>query len=258
MRFFITLDNPLSTSYARATMSATSWSNAIYNKLFGARLQRLREAAHVRQEEVASAARACGLHWWSRATVAAIERGGRGLFAVEVAALPSVLSGAKILGADPDVTVRYELNQSYSDWRDEEADYQSKRAVLSPTEHRWAQRIFKVRPLVAGAADSTMLQMLAREIGAVRRQAREEATVRAAAALSSSRHTVPPIAVAMAAWAMWGKSLVAERDARLKDAVATPGELHALRGHITRKLQEELHPTIAGASRSRKRRSPRR
>jgi transcriptional regulator with XRE-family HTH domain len=224
-----------------------STSTAAFNVRLGAWLAEIREQAHVRQEEMATAARSLGLYWWSRGTVAAIERGGRGLFPVEMATLPGVLLSAGIVRSDAAALLRVTLDRLLVDWRGDEED-QVLQMTLTAQERRWGRRILERQPVADGVALSTSLDVLADSIRDLRLQAREEATVRAAVALQ-----VPAIAVSIAAWDLWKRSLGAERDHRLRERTGSPEELQALRGHQTRQMvQDELAPLLAGPARARR------
>jgi transcriptional regulator with XRE-family HTH domain len=110
--------------------------------------------------------------------------------------------------------------------------------VLESVRRRWAA---KTPPRDWDDYDER--ERLWRDVGL---EAAGDAERKAAAVLK-----VPPLAVALAARALWDWSLTAEREHRL--AVQLPGlvrdttparKLQALRGHITRALVEEMEPVV--------------
>lgn len=231
-----------------------------FNQRLGRRLQDLRKAKpEIRQEQIASAARAMGLKW-SRSTVTAIERGGRQLFVYELVALPSILHGVGI----PDVQISdllspdHVINPWLSDLIQERAQRHQQRLQQALKQHSrdwegWYRRIFgrppqfpKDRP-EGPESFTTPAAPAPADIDVI---AEEDALVKAA---SRSRPRVPPYALAMAAVKCWGRGFSEEREARLQRGNVSARVAQAQRGHVSRALLKELHPLIAGKSkRSRK------
>jgi hypothetical protein len=226
-----------------------------FNRRLGDRLERLRlgrepgytvvDREKILQEEVAARARSIGLKGWNRSTVAAIERGGRTLFPVELALLPSILGDlgcARTDGARLTVSDLLAANDVRA-WIEHEQQRNRPRP-LPPLFRRWTERIARrAQGLVPGlTVEGTVL------LASKRRQdldawAMEDAIVKAAPSLG-----VPSIALALAGWVKWGHGLTQEREARLKVTGLSAREIQAVRGHLTRKLLEELTPLLAGVT----------
>jgi transcriptional regulator with XRE-family HTH domain len=202
------------------------------SKLVGEQLKVAREAAGLRQDEIAKEARRCGLAW-TRATIAAIETGRRTVTVDELPELVTVLSLVRKrddrLSFAPvphgsDYTRSVELQLGAESWwfnlttpaaRAEQAGLaRNERAI-----ERWP-----------GLERAELQAAHVHAVGEVERQA-------------ARRLHADALDVAIGAGRLWGRTLTEERDAR----VATGGGERAtrtLRGHVTRDLFVELARSI--------------
>jgi transcriptional regulator with XRE-family HTH domain len=168
-----------------------------------------------RQEDVAGAAKLHGLEW-SRSTVNALERGARELALEEFLVLPEVLWLA--LGG---------VRLTYGD-------------LLPPTGEVRVGDAALTRDQVAMVFSGELL-------GGVRLPEQTPAPLRD---LDAERRTAERLGVTEdelteAAYRRWGRGLTAERDHRLAGlGDAPPRTVQARRGHITRRLLEELRPVL--------------
>lgn len=227
----------------------------------GKRLRTWREEAGRRQEDVALAARACGLKW-GRSTVAMLEGGSRRLEVSELLLLPMIVQVATgisvtlldVIAGNEDVMV--ELTPEAAGPRDEIAklldpaltpmDLDGTRwhlpglATLGEEMEAFVEETRKLRqPSQWRRSRGLTAEMLAM----LERDAAGEAERVAARKLG-----VAPKDVALASRRCWGRSLTEMRDARAAQ-VAAVDELgaesrRALRGHATRDLLEELRPYL--------------
>jgi transcriptional regulator with XRE-family HTH domain len=215
----------------------------------GGRLRACREARHLRQDEVASCARRWGLDW-TPTTVATLETGRRALKVEEFFLLPwiaahqnpeAVLEGtdtplewAEFLKGGPDYLVvlspmvlmhvgvlREALSGKLTTLdRTQGVSLLGRQLQMSEAMRVWYPGMPSVHGLAAVADQRA---------GAERKAAR--------------RLRTDPLAVAVLAWKLWGRSFTEERDRRVADQVAAgagPERLQALRGHVARALIEEL------------------
>jgi hypothetical protein len=198
-----------------------------------------REAAGIQQDQIAAAARRCGLTTWRRYTVTAIEHGRRGLSLFEMLMLPHILETAG-LGV---VTFAQLLPD------DDDSPIQIATGVVATTREvrRWMPQTMPPRDL------SSVAKLVANIDLDVYRAAERHA---------ARRLRVKAETVVTAAQARWGRSLTDERDARvsegearlsaaLRDDVARRRQ--ALRGHVTRALLEELRPLVKPTKKRRRR-----
>lgn len=214
---------------------------ATLGQVVGGRLRQLREAAGVRQEDVAAAARLYGLEW-TRGTVTAIERGQRQITLPELTMLPLVLGrprsastgwAAHMTGGQ--LLAPHELLPATA----EEIDVGRYRMPAQVARRLLGERKEPPAAIRLDEVPLTREALLAVEaLGA--------AETKAAAALG-----VDPLEVAKAARKRWGHSLTMERETRVPDRLPGSGAAHkgartlqALRGHATRALLEELRPML--------------
>jgi transcriptional regulator with XRE-family HTH domain len=191
----------------------------------GRRIRKLREEAGRSQDELADAARRAGIDW-TRASVASLETGRRGLDAEEFMLLPLAL---KILtGRDqwrlgdllPDVWIRMPLGAV--------THARSLRRLLAgESVEGWG--------VAAGTAEDMdrAADRLKEQTEAVRHAAR--------------RLEVEPGTVSRAAERLWRRSFSEEREQRVAErggAGASPRSLQAIRGHVTRVLINELRQAL--------------
>jgi transcriptional regulator with XRE-family HTH domain len=218
----------------------------------GRQLKALREAAGVRQEDVAAGARGCGLEW-GRSTVAMIEAGNRRLDWYEFVLLPVVLQVSQVgtfrhvdLLADDDREM-VELTPQASASR---AELQK---LLAEGPEFLDLKGWKLPGVMSGAEvmEATVERARWRRRGHTAEQV--ETLVREAAGeaeqKAAKRLGVTPYEVAVTARRLWGRSLTAVRDARAAAAAGDePGaeSLRAVRGHVTRELLEELRAHLEG------------
>lgn len=213
----------------------------------GHRLRRVREDTGHTAADVAAMSRHFGLGW-DRSTVARIELGRRQVTGAELLVLPLLYdrsladllpTEAARLGADVTATpeaLRAVLTKvpARQGWNLPGVDRLAAdvAAALTP---EWAQRVDELaRRLVPGAD--------ALEVGEAAADGLDDATAKAARRLG-----VPALRVAVAARRLWGRSLAAERDARV-GPVGNARTRQARRGHVTRALLAELEPVIAQIS----------
>lgn len=215
----------------------------------GRRLKALREAAGVRQEDVSTAARACGLSW-GRSTVAMLEAGNRRLDWYEFLLLPVVLQVSQVgsytlpelLAGDDEMV---ELTPQAHATRAELA------RLLAEGPEFLDLNGWKLPGVLSGAEVMETIVDRARwrrkghtaeQVEILMREAAGEAEQVAARKLG-----VTPYAVAVGARRLWGRSLTAVRDARAADAGELGAEsLRAVRGHVTRELLDELRAHLEG------------
>lgn len=207
-------------------------------ELIGQWVRQIRQAAGKRQDEIALAARVGYGLAWTRATIAAIETGKRNLLAEEFALLFAAL---KTAGCKLDVdTERQRLLREVTEFRSN----QRLREILAPGEERLKRvgSIWKrIWPETWKSAHATNRPSF-KQIREVENDASGDAEQKAAAKLQ-----VLPLAVAIAARRLWGKSLTQERDSRLLQEVSPNTDqktLQALRGHVTRELLKQLEPLL--------------
>lgn len=209
--------------------------------VIGEQVRAWREAAGLRQDEVARAARERGLDW-TRATVALIEGGRRQLTVGEFAALPFLVAGFPYVGRGrwrrllgfigthepvaltPDARIRGEdLAGLLSGWP------VLAEGAVGEGEKQVPERALYVRRGMPPEARRRL-------------QALGDAELKAAQRLGVSW-----AALTAAALRRWGRTLSAERDRRVQEQVpakASPRTLRALRGHVTRALLRELRPAV--------------
>lgn len=239
----------------------------------GDRLRELRSQMRLRQDDVASTARALGLRW-SRVAVARLEAGVGQLEAAEFLMLPQVLmmasmrvrghsglqgpergveladllpvSGMVVLKPDCRVAARALRGMVEGRSRDVRStdldvpllrDLRKKQAAaVTAIGHLLAQK-----SELGEALDSVWAAAPARVKAQAVHEAAGEAEQKAARKLG-----VHPATVALAAQRRWGRSLTAERDQRVMDRSSgeSPRRVQAIRGHVTRVLIAELAELI--------------
>ncbi len=226
--------------------------------------ERIRQARHNRgwtQERLALWIRRTWGLSWSRATVTAIESGQRELSAKEFFALLDVLlmTPAEFLG-DPsvDTTTQLVVGRGSDEARAGSVTLEVVRRVLRSGRRsqfatgrdtpwtRTASEQIRSLPQISGELEAAGVKATATRCMAVLEGESGEAEKKVAARLG-----VTPRKVAIQAVKLWGQTLTAERETRLKDRLGdTPDDsaqsLQTTRGHITRQLTEELTPAIAG------------
>lgn len=204
----------------------------------------IRKRHRIRQDEVAERARLYGLEW-SRSIVAALETGRRRVLVTEFFVLPKLLEdlvGEPVTLADlvrgqhievaPGVEVDNDALQAALPGRPEVV------ASLSTDDKWWEAALGSDDP--GGILDA--IPTANREVAWL--SGNGEAEQKAARRLD-----LPPGHVGLAAHALWGRSLTAERDDRVQRRLVgdePDRTVQAVRGHVTRKLTEELDDYLRG------------
>jgi hypothetical protein len=198
----------------------------------------------LRQEDAAAQARAAGLSSWIRGTVAQAEVGARRLNFEEVLLLALAYGTTPaefLVGEDEDLVELAPRAQ---------VPVRTLRALLSgqaATTGRPADGA--TGPPKSGAGRRPGLAE-ARRLGLDR-----EAAIRAMEQVGEAeRHAArrlgtTPDSINLRAVSRWGRTLAEERDARVAEraADASPRQLQALRGHVTRELLTELASDVPTA-----------
>ena len=213
-------------------------------------MAQLRAQRGDRQEDIAQRARMYGLDW-SRSVIAALENGGKelemGEFLLLCLAVPAPPSEL-LAGADND---QVRVGQHGL------ATLTAVRAMYCSPEQFLLQDTVIHSLIEAGLAQARHVKEWWPPL--------DDAQIRLAAVASEDevetkearKLGVEPVDVAVMAVARWGRSLTAERDAQvtslaypdpaprsLQGLVLTPRSLQALRGHVTRKLAQELEADL--------------
>lgn len=220
-------------------------------EVIGANLRQLRVAEGRTQDDVARAARACGLTW-GRSSVAQVEDGSKALTAVELLVLPMVVH--RSLGVDASLD---ELLTSFSDGDlGDVAEVDLREGVTLRTSA--VQVLLKGgRPSLVADGLSTPGSREAEAAAGETRKRRRKLVSGGDASLDETRRAQadvgdeavqklaramdrPALDVAVRARRLWGRSLVEERAARIGEAPATAQKL----GHVTRQLRRELEESF--------------
>jgi transcriptional regulator with XRE-family HTH domain len=233
----------------------------------GQEMRRLREAAGIGQSAIAAAARAYGYRW-TRAYIAAIERGSKQLSLGELAMLPLLLYDAQVT---PTVVNLHQLipddgtdTRLVSVGPGLELPIRFARDMLlgdRPTTRPAGRALVATGTLTDAPAPQEL--PLIRNVDPRAVEAAGDAEQKAAGVLG-----VTPELLVDVAHRLWGRSLTAERerlvklraDALLKaDPIDGPRRVQAIRGYATRELIEELRSALkTPPTRTRTRRAPRR
>lgn len=240
------------------------------SEVIGARIRAWREASQVRQEVIAATARRWGLRW-TRATVAALETGGRRLRPEELLLLPYVVS----------LSQPQDEEETFIELADFLPD--DEWVMLTPEARVHSQAVREIlRGRAAGTWPSPWIEVPASQIRAAMLRAFRRAAPKVervwrhvwpeverslqlvsevendaagdAEQKAARKLGVPPLAIALAARKLWGRSLAEERDRRVSEQwrdEITLRPLQAIRGHVTRALLGELGPIVAGLKGSR-------
>jgi transcriptional regulator with XRE-family HTH domain len=209
------------------------------HEAIGGRLRVLREGEGLLQDDIARRARGVGLAW-TQATVAAVERGRRAIDLAELLLLTAVY--------DVPLTALFEgrerVQLTETAWADLGALQRLVRGgrlqlvdVEAPI-HKW----FEPGRRNPGDLASTLADPLLRELEDAEQAGSGDAEMKAAVRLGVSRGDV-----ARTSHVLWGRSLTAERDARLAEtapAQASRKSLQVLRGHVTRRMLDELRSVL--------------
>lgn len=217
-------------------------------------LRGLRDRHGISRADLATIARRAGLNW-KPATVSNIEQGRHEMKLAEAAALIGGLrtdlrldvTVADLLPPDVYVAIGGEGRAVLSD---------ALRSVLTdPTEYdrRWAagRRSVEdgtVERAVTGSGEQVEAMLTAWPDATTEElRAAESAAYGVAEQNAAERLGVSPVVVSAAAFRLWGRSVTDERDARAADAAgesATRRQVQAFRGHVTRRLIEDLRSVV--------------
>jgi transcriptional regulator with XRE-family HTH domain len=203
-------------------------------------LSRVRKQQGLTQDEVAARARDLGLQW-SQQSVSDLEAGRLVLSVGEWWLAPAIyrVPAAELVRCDGEVDVEGAVLSDLP--RDLPKLAEGRQLVHKDLDLRWnveAPTSAEQRVLERYGVDISAL-------GEIHAEARSDATRKAARALSSRlRRQVEPFEIAVASYALWDRGLSAQRDALLEDENAAPRTRQALRGHVTRRLTDELKERI--------------
>jgi len=204
----------------------------------GGNVRDWRASAGVRQDDIVSAARRWGLAW-TRSAVADLEAGRRRLTAEELVLLPIVLNDSA--GGAPSPTLE-ELVAGKGDVALTERATMSLRQVAKIL--RSDETLKLEAPPATTSADMDDL------VRAGWREAKAQRSHHLALPLDDAekqagrRLGVPARRIRTASVALWGRTLSAERDARVTGDGSARSK-QALRGHVTRQLMESLAAALA-------------
>jgi transcriptional regulator with XRE-family HTH domain len=193
------------------------------NMLLARNLRRLRDIGGWTQVELASRARELGLEWTAD-TVVAIESGRREFTPAEVFLVPQLLKAnlAELVKAGDEDLIAVEGHG------------------LEAT--TWPALIAGRRLRSLGKSLDSSARRLSKAL--TTREARNEAEKKAARSLG-----LTAAELVILAHGLWNRGLTDERDARVRAEVGavdlSPSRRQALRGHITRRLLQELREAIA-------------
>jgi hypothetical protein len=200
----------------------------------GEQVRRLREDASARQEDVAAGARRIGLAW-NRATVALVEGGFRQLSAGELLILPLIY---KVM-----ITKVLNTPSSNREWP-KLADFLPESGLCEV-----ARGCTLPASLLRNVATGKSI-FLPTNISVPREadeDTLEEEALGDAEAKAARRFKVSAVEIARMARQLWGRSLTAERDRRLREKigqVSSRRTLQALRGHVGRTLVAEIAEVV--------------
>jgi DNA-binding XRE family transcriptional regulator len=208
--------------------------------LIGRRLKELREAAGLRQDDVAGLARRVGWEW-TAATVAAIETGRREVSLAEFLSLPYI---GRMFPADR------QQPRSLADFVGDAPLGELVGVLLSPDILTSRGEVFH---LLQGR-ESTEQSLYSRGASERRIKARQD-THLDAERKAARRLGVSTESVVRVSRRLWGRTLTEERDERVARAGAAGAKkstAQALRGHVTRELSSELAAALTHSERKRR------
>jgi len=225
------------------------------NRHIGSRLRTLREARGLRQDAMAAECRAWGMDW-VQATVASVESGRRQLGLAELALLRMVLGvelaeifdGGGSVRLTPTVTVDGSKLWAFFNGSAGQAEVSAAPAPMTESPIV-AQNVAVSDCLWPGQRQQDHRSTQGRTSFQILTDAHAD-TLSDAERKAARRLGTFPLAVAAAARKRWGQSFTDERDKRVAAEAptdATPRTLQALRGHITRRMIDDLEKEgIAG------------
>lgn len=233
------------------------------NQVVAANVRRLRAAADMSQERLALRLRTIGLDW-GRSQVAMVESGRRGVGLADGLALAHALDVplVELLRSDDDrVTADGEATWS-ADFLiglvdGSAGDVPAHRAVRGAMGEAELATALRMAPMVVAnlmkAAQARWPSLGEGTAGERESRMTAGSAIDAAAARRMERRTnltVKPWEIVEAARELWGRTYEAERDARVlsRTETATPRTLQALRGHVSRQLDDELEIKIEEAA----------
>jgi Helix-turn-helix domain len=211
-----------------------------WQDVLGTNLRRLRLRKGLRQDDIASIARAVGFDW-TQGTVAAIETGRRSVSWLEGELLQAVLGASlvELLATKEGVVDVGGTRFSRADLR--RVERLMKRGP-GPLPEGWAK---STRELGLRVTDEGLRpqRLIARRYGVSEDPLditeMEAASFGTAERKAAERLGVSPLEVSIASFSLWGRSLTQERD-RLFAKAPGEGDARVRRGHITRGLLRQL------------------
>jgi len=239
------------------------------------RLVAFRTKAGLSQAQVTQAMRGLGFPSWKRATYALVETGGRHLADWEIGALLNLFTAHGVTGAQGGALTYLDLFPEYDLTRGQIVPVGAPRVVdvsdVVPTPSEGPVERITEPQLRAAVWSATMrrnaiwqrvlgrLPDYARQVGQddtgapifstpmapapdwVESHLYDEVTEKASRVLK-----VPAEAVVLASWKCWAHDLETEREIRVAThpQPSTPRALQAVRGHVTRVLQDELRSAL--------------
>jgi transcriptional regulator with XRE-family HTH domain len=195
-------------------------ANAPLSQVVGFRLRELREMVGMTQDHVARAAQRLGFEW-SRSSVAALEAGDRDLSAAEFLALPYILDeAARVSLPTAEVAFGASLAELLSPRRQERLALSDNLSLAPKQVSEWlGETTPKLTP----------------------RRLNDEQTIGEAEHKAARRLGIDVARLHGLALDVWGRSLTAERDARLANRDDVQPQT---RGHVTRELLDELRKAM--------------
>jgi len=228
------------------------------DQVIGSNLRRFREETGLSQDAVSRRLRNYGLPW-SRSTVAALEAGTKTMDVLELALLSHALgrppeywlAGEGLVDTKLGTVTVSAVRLSFSGkdaWStiDPTIEFNNPavRYGIREIPDLWGAQAESDRTFAR--YERIIPRVTRSQLGAAEDAIKGEAERKAAHKLSVDN----PIELALAAIALWGRSLTEERDARLDreaSSDASARALQALRGHVTRRLLEEIEPVVRKA-----------
>jgi transcriptional regulator with XRE-family HTH domain len=242
---------------ARSPKDPTPWDPYV-----GERIRTLRSEQGLTQEKLAEDVRRLWGLPWSRPTVTAIESGKREVSALEIFALADVLqvSLQVLLAGREGERMGEQMGDRMAPWLQVGSGSSislatvlraiapgRKRLVLdgrdTPATRSTAEQIAGL-PELRRQLEAEGVEATPQSLTQAAQAERGEAEKKAAAILG-----IDPRRVAVLSLKLWGRSLTAEREARLAQhapEATGAGSLRTLRGHITRHLIAELRAASGG------------
>lgn len=218
--------------------------------LVGGRVRKLREERGWTQDQLAGHLRMIGLNW-PRSTVAKLERGERAV-SLEELLLVAMIFDLPIADLVPGTADEIALTPLSSVRAGDLSAFLRGevtphiRYLDSPLQREHVPRATEAMRRTMARLEARWPKLSAKDLFAAEAAASGEVETKGAVRIG-----VEPFDLAIAAQRLYGRSLTAERDARVKDrgVTQTPASLRAVRGHVTRELLEEIKQEITESKR---------